>query len=804
MKILGKMTMALTALALCAACSDEDDVLSGSGTSGSNLTATIPAYQFDDGTRVNISDDLQTFTWSDNDMLGIYYSDASTDAQTGYTVKQGGSSSGEFANDVFYLNPNKNYYAFYPYSSSFTTTSAEVDFTGQKQGANGSAAHLGAYNYMYTPVTVESSGSAKVNFKNLGSVMQLQLTASNAATFTSIDIVSDNIKFITKGKASMIDGSITATEVSDSIRLPFEHGIALEAGDVLTANLLTAPVDMSSSNLTITVKDVESNDYVVTTTGKDMLQGKAYLYEEVLPFVDVNDIPYVTFKADGAQTFRMDVGVNSLEYSVNNGSWTLLGTDTIAFGGENGDLRLRGKSSTGTGSSNIIFGSKNKVACSGDIRTLIDYENYDTTDTQYAIFNKLFYHCTSLTSAPDLPAMNLAGGCYKQMFYECESLTKAPELPATTLSGYCYNEMFKRCFNLTQPPVLPATVLAPHCYKSMFWECNSLTQAPDLPATQLTQSCYYEMFRECYHLVKAPVLPATTLASHCYSGMFRGCKSLTQAPELPATTLAYKCYYYMFTDCDAMTTAPALPATTMEESCYELMFYQCDKLVYAPELPATNLAKSCYGGMFQETAIVSAPALPATTLKESCYSGIFSRCSKLTKAPELPATTLTESCYNNMFYNCSSLAIAPALPATTMAYLCYNQMFSGCTSLTQAPELPATTLASKCYYEMFLNCKSLIQAPVLPATTLASSCYSRMFNGCSKLNYIKMMATDISASSCLSNWVSGVATSGTFLKDPSMTSLPTGNSGIPDGWTVVDYTDSTGPDMSGSDMGGDW
>ena len=131
-------------------------------------------------------------------------------------------------------------------------------------------------------------------------------------------------------------------------------------------------------------------------------------------------------------------------------------------------------------------------------------------------------------------------------------------------------------------------------------------------------------------------------------------------------------------------------------------------------------------------------------------------------------------------------------------------MFSGCTSLTQAPELPATILASKCYYEMFLNCKSLIQAPVLPATTLASSCYSRMFNGCSKLNYIKMMATDISASSCLSNWVSGVASSGTFIKDPSMTSLPTGNSGIPDGWTVVDYTDSTGPDMSGSDMGGDW
>ena len=49
-----------------------------------------------------------------------------------------------------------------------------------------------------------------------------------------------------------------------------------------------------------------------------------------------------------------------------------------------------------------------------------------------------------------------------------------------------------------------------------------------------------------------------------------------------------------------------------------------------------------------------------------------------------------------------------------------------------------------------------------------------------------MLATDISASSCLANWVSGVASTGTFTKATSMTSLPTGVSGIPSGWTVVD------------------
>jgi hypothetical protein len=61
-----------------------------------------------------------------------------------------------------------------------------------------------------------------------------------------------------------------------------------------------------------------------------------------------------------------------------------------------------------------------------------------------------------------------------------------------------------------------------------------------------------------------------------------------------------------------------------------------------------------------------------------------------------------------------------------------------------------------------------------------------MFSGCSELNYIKMLATDISASGCLSNWVYNVSSTGTFVKNPAMTSLSTGTSGIPSGWTVVD------------------
>lgn len=101
--------------------------------------------------------------------------------------------------------------------------------------------------------------------------------------------------------------------------------------------------------------------------------------------------------------------------------------------------------------------------------------------------------------------------------------------------------------------------------------------------------------------------------------------------------------------------------------------------------------------------------------------------------------------------------------------------------------LPATTLTQQCYSFMFKSPYSkLTTAPKLPATTLVGSCYYHMFEDCNHLNSITMLATDISASSSLKNWVRNVAATGTFTKAASMTTLPTGASGIPANWTVID------------------
>ncbi len=269
--------------------------------------------------------------------------------------------------------------------------------------------------------------------------------------------------------------------------------------------------------------------------------------------------PYLEFRSSTPMTVTpnyTNTGV-TLQYSLDKVTW-----NNISAKGATPSAKViyfRG-SATGTKSLFAANSSSNRweftnstnLEAIGNINKLIqDVLGGNKEDIPLAIncYNSMFYGCTSLTTAPALPATKLADYCYRSMFQNCTSLTTTPELPATTLANYCYDSMFFNCTSLVTAPALPATTLAPSCYYNMFYNCSSLVTAPALPATTLAPSCYGYMFYNCSSLVTAPALPATKLASNCYGGMFRLCRSLVTAPALPATTLATNCYAYMFNGC---------------------------------------------------------------------------------------------------------------------------------------------------------------------------------------------------------------------------------------------------------------
>ena len=239
--------------------------------------------------------------------------------------------------------------------------------------------------------------------------------------------------------------------------------------------------------------------------------------------------PYITFKAKAEQKFMMTTEggytFSNLEYSVNNSEWASVAIGTeIPFGGDNGDLRLRGINPNGTATglyacSTIKFTEANvNVACTGDIRTLQDWRNYNIVETNNARFCYLFLNCSVLTSAPELPATELEDRCYYGMFYGCTSLTAAPELPATELEDRCYSTMFEKCTSLASAPELPAKKLADYCYYEMFYGCTSLTSAPKLPATELEEGCYCKIFYGCENLSSVTMLaPSDKIKNTSYS-----------------------------------------------------------------------------------------------------------------------------------------------------------------------------------------------------------------------------------------------------------------------------------------------
>lgn len=213
--------------------------------------------------------------------------------------------------------------------------------------------------------------------------------ASNASTDTN-ESSTINIKPLQKGEggigttytALVIPGKVEGklyftTDESAETPLVVKTG-TLEAGKSYTYNLIVGKNKVTIGNVT------------VAEWGTDKIDGgKAEEY-----------IPYVTFTAKDPQTFKMieyeGYKISGLEYSVNNGDWTTLEAGTgVTFGGSNGNLRLRGTNLNGTSVpsqySTITFTNSNvPVACIGDIRTLLDWNNYATVNTENAMFIKLF------------------------------------------------------------------------------------------------------------------------------------------------------------------------------------------------------------------------------------------------------------------------------------------------------------------------------------------------------------------------------------------------------------------------------
>ena len=484
---------------------------------------------------------------------------------------------------------------------SLTSTSTPLNALTDQSTAEGIKASDHLY-YFSNAVKPSDNGTISIPFNHIMSKLEITVTLRNQYGTPETNPITSAIAFGSATSATYSPAEATPwstpSDVFDISLCSSGSYSATERIATYEAILIPQTIDANTFEVKVTIGTKSytwtsasavtfegGKKYTLNLTlGKDELTlntiSVSNWNEKTVTGLNAEHIPYVTFTAESEQTFTFSISANFatalgeneyFEYSVGDGEWTQFKTtvDNIKFGGTLGSLRLRGKSSKGTalnsgsGCSRIKFTTANSpVDCTGDIRTLIDYENYADVSTADAKFCSLFYQNTELRTAPKLPATTLANYCYREMFTYCTALTTAPELPAKTLAELCY------CL--------------------MFSGCTALTTAPALPAKSLAKSCYFQMFNGCTALTMAPTLPAETLASFCYQGMFSGCSALTTAPELPADTLAFGCYNEMFSGCTALSSVTMLATDVSAEMCLENWLNEAGTSVQNPTLTLYN------------------------------------------------------------------------------------------------------------------------------------------------------------------------------------------------------------------------
>lgn len=491
MKIMKRLMGCAAAILALTACSESEDLLAAyhSDSKAVHITAQVGKASADGFTRSNpLGTAEEQAKFNENDEISVQ-----ADGQDAVTYKLVGSEWQPQDNKFLkWEKETMNFTAYYPATFNGTITQP-TEYTSPESLAaadfmsfSGPRTNTEDNNNQLTLTMERKMARVVVEIADFNDQYTTNATV-NSLSICGVKAYKQDKKFYALIKPCDAQNSETflSLEVEDGASKTTETltGIpALAAGNSYTYKLTVGKNKISVSGITVANWE----------TGKITDNGKAELYA-----------PYVTFKANAEQKFKMitygDFTFSNLEYSVNGVDWkTVVAGDegVVTFGSDNGDLRLRGKNPNGTATdysnySTITFTENAPVACTGDIRTLLDWSNYNTVDTQNAKFCYLFSRCSVLTSAPELPAETLADNCYGSMFNRCTNLTSAPALPATTLAIGCYSRMFEFCTNLESAPVLSAEILAQNCYYSMFYGCGKLTTVTMLaPSTEISKEPY--------------------------------------------------------------------------------------------------------------------------------------------------------------------------------------------------------------------------------------------------------------------------------------------------------------------------
>lgn len=511
------------------------------------VSITGKDFLFDDATRssVSIGESGATFTWSENDTVGIFPNKGS---QAEFAMSEGvGTQTATFSGGGWALKSSATYSAYYPYNFyNRDMTKIPVSYVGQTQNGNNNTDHIGAYDFMAASVATPSNGAVAFDMQHLGCLVQFKITVPEAGTeLKSIALSAEEGNFVLEGNIDLSakSPSIKWTHGSSTITLSLNNAITVKDSETILAYMMLLP-NFSESKYTIDIyydtKTASNKHQAFSFPNKKLKPGNAYSFSMEMGSLYYRD---VTIEKAGMlksilsedtatiQTLKIVGPINGDDIRLlrNMAGVDVLNQET------DGQLRVLDLSDAVIVEGGGYYATREKWTSTGE-----DYYLYAKNN----IFGPFMFSYSKLSEIK-LPATITEIG--DLALFDCNSLTKLT-VPETVSA--IREAAFMHCDNITEI-ILPdnLSVLA----ESVFRACLSLKGIPSWPS-KITK-IPFGTFAACKSFVNISIPNNVTEIG---GSAFWDCEAL-QRIDVPATVT--KISDYAFQNCNSLKILVCYPTT---------------------------------------------------------------------------------------------------------------------------------------------------------------------------------------------------------------------------------------------------
>jgi len=243
-----------------------------------------------------------------------------------------------------------------------------------------------------------------------------------------------------------------------------------------------------------------------------------------------------------------------------------------------------------------------EVSASGSLMSLLGPNIADQATSAQSCFDRLFTTCAGLKDASQLKmphrwvaasATGSTGGGCASIFFNCTALTAAPELPLMEgNANSSWKELFYGCTGLSSvQPVISCYSGSPAMFKYMFSGCTSLTASPEFRCIGYNvapSAMFYGTFQNCASLLSgAGFGDFTDAGNEAFRETFQGCTSLTSTPVLSCQPNNTASFYQAFKDCTSLRESN-WSISAIGISALDGAFQYCSSLTSAPSINMWN------------------------------------------------------------------------------------------------------------------------------------------------------------------------------------------------------------------------